>query len=107
MDTDESMHDGWVETFPTLILETLAVASKNQCETEETEGGGEKKKSRLMNTRKRPTRCTTKVNKGQVDLKCVTHDEILAKKEVSNVRIVNSNATLYDESEQRIWWIGS
>ena len=48
MDTDESMHDGWVETFPTLILETLAVASKNQCETEETEGGGEKKKSRVV-----------------------------------------------------------
>ena len=41
MDMDKSMVDGHVETFPTLILVTPAVASENQRETEEMEGGGE------------------------------------------------------------------
>ena len=38
----------------------------------------------------------------QADLKDVSHDEISTKKEGFNVRIVNSNARLYNESEQRI-----
>ena len=99
------MADGHLETFPTLYLETSVAAFQNQRETEETEGGGEKKKLRLMNMRKRPTRCTTTDNKGQADLKVGTKDNILTKKEGSNVRI-NCNAILYDESERRIWWIG-
>ena len=65
-----------LETFPTLYLETSVVASKNQRETEETEGGGEKKKLRLMNTRKTASRLTTTDNKGQANLKCVTQYEI-------------------------------
>ena len=44
MDMDESMEDGHLETFPTLILETSVVASENECETEEREGGGEEMK---------------------------------------------------------------
>ena len=44
MNMDEWMVDGHLETFPTLILETLAVASENQRETEETESGGEETK---------------------------------------------------------------
>ena len=44
MDMDESMADGRLETFTTLILETSAVAFENQRETEETEGGGEETK---------------------------------------------------------------
>ena len=63
------------------------------------EGGGEKKNLRLVNMRKRPTRRTTMDDKDQANLKGVTHDEILTKKEGSNVRIVNSNVRLYDESE--------
>ena len=42
----------------------------------------------------------------QADLKDVSHDEISTKKEGFNVKIVNSNARLYAESERRIWWIG-
>ena len=38
-------------------------------------------------------------------MKGVTHDEILTKKEGSNVKIVNSNIRLYNDSEPRIWWI--
>ena len=72
--------------------------------TEETKGGGEKKKSRMVNMTKRPSRCTTMDDKGQTDLKGVTHDEI-STKEGYNVRIVNSNARVNDESERRIWWI--
>ena len=41
---DELMEDGHVETFLTLHLETWAIASKNQCETQETEGVGEEPK---------------------------------------------------------------
>ena len=41
-------------------------------------------------------------DKGQADLKGVTHDEISTKKEGSNVRTINSNTRLYDESELRI-----
>ena len=59
MDMDESMADGLLETFPTLCLETSAVASKNQRETEEMEGVGKKKKLTLMNTRKILTRRPT------------------------------------------------
>ena len=104
MDMDESMADGHLETFPTLILETLVVASENQCETKDTEGGGKKKKSRLVSMRKRPSRHTTEDDKGQANLKCVTQGEI-STKEGSNVKIVNSNMRLYDDSERRIWWI--
>ena len=43
---DESMVYGHVETFSTLVLETWAVASKRQRETQETEGGGEEVKAR-------------------------------------------------------------
>ena len=39
MHMDESMADGHVETFPTLIRENSAVAFENQRETEETESG--------------------------------------------------------------------
>ena len=63
---------------------------------------GEKKKLRLLNMRKRPSRRTTMEDKGQADLKGVTHDEISTKKEGSNVRTINSNTRLYDESELRI-----
>ena len=56
--------------------------------------------------RNRPRRGTTANNKGEADLKGVSNNEISTKKEGSNVRIVNSNARLYDESERRIWWIG-
>ena len=59
MDMDKAMTDGHLETFPTLYLETFPVSFENQRETEETEGGGKKIKLRLMNTRKRATRCTT------------------------------------------------
>ena len=38
------MKDGRVKTFPTLILETFAVALESQCQTEETKGGGEETK---------------------------------------------------------------
>ena len=38
------MVDDPVETFPPLIPDTIAVASKSQRETEEMEGGGEKMK---------------------------------------------------------------
>ena len=55
MDMHKSMADGHLETFPTLYLETSAVASETQRETEEMEGGGEKKKSRVVNMRKRPS----------------------------------------------------
>ena len=41
MDMDESMAYGHVETFLTLYLETWAVASGNQHETKEMDGGGE------------------------------------------------------------------
>ena len=105
MDMYESMADGHLETFPTLILETLVVASENQYETKETKGGVEKEKSRLMNTRKRPSRCITTDDKGQENLKGVTKEEI-STKEGSNMKIINSNVRLYNESEQRIWWIG-
>ena len=40
---DESMADGHVKTFPTPVLETLAVAPVCQRETGETEGRGGKK----------------------------------------------------------------
>ena len=40
---DKSTVDDRVETFPTLDLETWAVASKCQHETQETESGGEEK----------------------------------------------------------------
>ena len=96
MDMDKSMADGHLKTFPTLILETLAVASENQRETEETEGGGEEKKSRLVNMRKRPSRRTTMDDKGQASLKVDTKDEILTKKECSNMSIVNSNTRFYN-----------
>ena len=79
MDMDKSMVDGHLETFPTLILESLAVTSENQRETEETEGAREKKKLRLVNMRKRPSRHTTTHNKGQTHLKCITQDEIWRK----------------------------
>ena len=105
MDMDESMADGHLKPFPTLILETSAVDSETQHETEETEGGGEKKKSRLVNMRKRPSTRTTMDNKGQEDLKSVSEDEILTK-EGSNVKILNSNMRSYDDGERRIWWIG-
>ena len=39
MAMDESMANGHVETFLTLHSETWAVASGNQCETQETDGG--------------------------------------------------------------------
>ena len=42
---DDSMADGHVETFPTSILETSAVATECQRETGETEGGGGKTKA--------------------------------------------------------------
>ena len=45
-------------------------------------------------------------DKGHPDLKGVANDEISAKKERSNGKNVNTNARLYDEIEQRIWWIG-
>ena len=57
--------------------------------------------------RKRPSRRTTMDDKGlacKADLKGVTQDEF-STKECSDVRIVNSNVRLYDESERRIWWI--
>ena len=41
---DESTVDSRVETFSTLVLETSAVAPMCQCETGETEGGGDKTK---------------------------------------------------------------
>ena len=41
----------------------------------------------------------------QVDLKGVTKDEI-STKQGSNIKIMNSNVRLYDDSERRIWWIG-
>ena len=44
---DESMADGCVETFSTLVPETWAVASKRQRETQETEGGGEEVKAKI------------------------------------------------------------
>ena len=96
---DELMADGHLETFATIILETLMVASENQRETEETEGGGEKKKSRPVNMTKRSSRGTSMDDKGQVDLKGVSQDEISIKKEGSNVKMINSNMRLYDESE--------
>ena len=105
MDMDESMADGHLETFPVLILETSADASKARRETEETEGGGEKKKSRVVNIRKRPSRVTTTDIKGQADLKCITENEILTTREGYNVKILHSNMRLYDDSERRIWWI--
>ena len=40
-----------------------------------------------------------KGQEGHANLKGISHDEILINKEGSNVRIVNSNARLYDESE--------
>ena len=43
MAMDESTAGGCVETFPTLDLETWAVASESQHETQETESGGEAK----------------------------------------------------------------
>ena len=43
---DESMADGHVETFPTPVLETSAVAPVCQRETGETKGGGGKTKGR-------------------------------------------------------------
>ena len=97
MDMDESMADDHLEIFPTLILETLVVASENQFETKETEVGGKKKKSRLVSTRKRPSKCSTMDDKGQVDLKGVSNDEIPTKKDSSNGKNVNTNARLYDE----------
>ena len=106
MDMDESMADGHLETFPTLVIETLAVASENQRETKDTEGGGEKKKLSLMNTRKMPTRRTTTNDKDQANLKGVTKDDISTKKKGFNVKIVNSNMRLYDDNNRRIWWIG-
>ena len=42
---NESMTDGRGKTLPTLIPEILAVAFEKQCETRETEGGGEKTKA--------------------------------------------------------------
>ena len=42
---DESMADGHVKTFSTLVLETWAIALKSQRETQETEGGGEEVKA--------------------------------------------------------------
>ena len=44
MDMDELMADGHVETFVTLYLETSTVASGNQRETQETDGGCEEVK---------------------------------------------------------------
>ena len=52
------------------------------------------KKSRLMNTRKKPSKGNTTNDKGQMgqkDLKGVSHDEISTKKAGSNVRMINSN----------------
>ena len=42
---DESMADGHVETFSTLVPETWADASESKRETQETEGGGEEVKA--------------------------------------------------------------
>ena len=63
------------------------------------------KKSRLMNTRKRPTRCTSTDDKGQKDLRDATNDEISTKKEGSNGKNINTNVRLYEKREQRIRWI--
>ena len=59
-----------------------------------------------MNTIKRSSRGTTKDNKGQANLKGVTNDEILTKKEGSNVKILNSNIRLFNDIQRIIWWIG-
>ena len=58
-----------------------------------------------MKTRKRSGKDTATDDKGQADLKGVTNDEISTKKEGSNGKNVNTNARLYDDREQRIWWI--
>ena len=57
-------------------------------------------------TRKRLGIDTTTDDKGQADLKGVTKDEISTKKKRFNVKIVNSNMRMYDDSKRRIWWIG-
>ena len=44
---DKSMVDGCIKTFPPLIPDTLMVAFKRKCETEETEGGGEETKVKV------------------------------------------------------------
>ena len=59
-----------------------------------------------MKTRKRLGKDTTTDDKGQADLKGVTKDEISTKKKGFNVKIVNSNMRMYDDSKRRIWWIG-
>ena len=50
--------DGHVETFPTSILETSAVALVCQCETGETEGGGRKTKAHHKEEEDRRQRST-------------------------------------------------
>ena len=45
MDMDKSMADGHVETFLTFDLETWAVATGNQHETQETEGYDKEEKN--------------------------------------------------------------
>ena len=50
----------------------------------------------MMKIRKRPSKRTTTDDKGQVDLKGVTNDEITTN-EGSNVKILNSNMRLYDD----------
>ena len=49
----ESMVDGHVENFSTLVRETWVVASESQRETQKTEGGGEETKVELIHATKR------------------------------------------------------
>ena len=53
-----------------------------------------------MKTRKRLGKDTTTDDKDQADLKGVTNDEILTKKEGSNGKNVNTIVRLYDERDQ-------
>ena len=53
---------------------------------------------RVMNRVKRLGTATTTDDKGQADLKGVTKDET-STKEGSNMKMINSNVILYNESE--------
>ena len=63
---DESMENGGVKTFPTLVPKTCAIVFKSQHETQETEGGNEGKfKSDVKDDIK--AKVSEAVNQRQID----------------------------------------
>ena len=103
VDEDESMADGYVDTFSTLILETWAVASKRQRETQETEGGSEEVKDKTNTCEEEGTiivACSIKRINGYE-----AHDskEIAMKNDIKPKRVDNDHEETFPTKVLETW----